>query len=228
MFEDLKKTVLEANQLLVKSNLVILNWGNASQIDEGRKYIAIKPSGVDYEKLKTDDIVITDLEGNVVEGNLKPSSDLRTHLEIYRNFKKVGGVVHTHSCFATSWAQAGANIPVFGTTHADNFYGSIPCTRPLTNDEISGDYELNTGKVIVETFKGLDPVSIPGVVVYAHGPFTWGENAIKAVENSLVLEESSKMAYLTLAINGTAKPINKELLDKHFLRKHGDKAYYGQ
>ena len=231
MLETLKEQVLTANLKLKEYNLITLTWGNASAISEDGKYVVIKPSGVDYDKMTVDSMVVTDLDGNVVEGNLNPSSDLDTHLEIYRNFAGVKSVVHTHSRWATATAQAECDIPCYGTTHADNFYGTIPLTRHLTEQEIATDYELNTGKVIVETFteKGIDPLKVPAVLVRKHGPFSWGENTVKAVENALVMEESAYMAYIAKSLSdGNVQPAPQELLDKHYMRKHGKNAYYGQ
>jgi L-ribulose-5-phosphate 4-epimerase len=228
MLEELKEKVLEANLELQAKNLVIFTWGNASGIDRELGLVVIKPSGVAYEELNEDMMVVLDLKGKVVEGNLKPSSDAATHLCLYQSFPEVGGVVHTHSSWATSWAQAGQGVPCFGTTHADYFYGEVPCTRQLTKAEIESDYELNTGKVIVERFNNLDYQSIPGVLVVNHGPFTWGKNALDAVHNSVVLEEVSKMAFTSRQLNSSLNSIPQTLLDKHFLRKHGKGAYYGQ
>lgn len=229
MLEQLKQKVFEANLLLPKYHLVSFSWGNVSEITEDRKYVVIKPSGVPYENMKVEDMVVVDMDGNVVDGKLKPSSDLLTHLEIYRNFKDVGGIAHTHSTFATSWAQALKDIPALGTTHADSFYGDIPCTRLMSKEEIENDYESNTGKVIVETFdkRNINPIQIPGVVVASHGPFTWGRDSIEAVENSAMLEEISKMDFISTNID-KCKPMQQELLDKHYFRKHGKNAYYGQ
>ncbi len=228
MLEDLKKKVLEANLELVEKDLVIYTWGNVSAIDRETGLVVIKPSGVDYDKLKAEDMVVVDLEGNIVEGNLKPSSDTPTHLVIYKAFKEVGGVVHTHSEWATSFAQAGLSIPAFGTTHADYFYGDIPCTRPMTEAEIKGEYEKETGNVIVETFKGIDPLFVSGVLVNEHGPFSWGKDAADAVYHAVVMEQVAKMAFNTINLKGNREPMSKTLLDKHFLRKHGKNAYYGQ
>lgn len=231
MLEELKQEVLEANLLLPKYELVTFTWGNVSAFDEESGLIAIKPSGVEYDKMTKDDIVLCDLDGNVVEGKLNPSSDLMTHLEIYRNFKGVKGVVHTHSRMATSWAQAGKDLPALGTTQADYFYGSVPCTRPMKKEEIQGEYELETGKVIVETFKerNLNPLYVPGVLVYSHGPFTWGKNCKEAVFNAVVLEECANMNFHSeLLKNNDLSSMQQALLDKHFLRKHGPNAYYGQ
>lgn len=222
--------VLEANLELPKHKLVTFTWGNVSEIDREQGLVAIKPSGVEYEKMQLSDIVVLDLVGNVVFGDKKPSSDTPTHLELYRNFKDIGGVVHTHSRHATSWAQSGQNLTALGTTHADYFYGNIPCTRKMTPEEIAGEYELETGKVIVETFnsQNIDPNAMPGVLVYSHGPFTWGKNAFDAVHNSVVLEEVAYMNFVTLQINSNTNRMQQELLDKHYLRKHGANAYYGQ
>ena len=229
MLEELKEKVLEANLMLPKYGLVTFTWGNVSAYDKESGLVVIKPSGVEYDIMNKDDMVVTDLEGNVVEGRLKPSSDLMTHLEIYKNLPGVYGVVHTHSSWATSWAQAGKDVLALGTTHADNFYGDIPCTRKMTPEEIKEEYEKNTGKVIIETLKerGIDHLAIPAVLVHSHGPFTWGPDCFKAVENSVVLEEISKTAFVTLQLDPNAK-IQQELLDKHYLRKHGKDAYYGQ
>lgn len=224
---QLKQQVYEANMLLPEYNLIVFTWGNVSAIDRENNVVAIKPSGVEYDQLKPEDIVILDLDGNVVEGNLNPSSDTPTHLELYRSFPEITGVVHTHSPWATIWSQAGKPINPYGTTHGDYFYGPIPCTRKMTPEEISSNYELNTGKVIVETFKGTNPAHMPAVLVNSHGPFTWGTSAKNAVHNAVVLEELAKMAYYTEHL-GTNTSMQTELLDKHFLRKHGENAYYGQ
>ena len=231
MLEQLKKEVLKANLLLPKHGLVTFTWGNVSAIDREKGIIAIKPSGVEYDEMKEEDIVLVDLEGNVVEGNLKPSSDLMTHLEFYRNWPNIGGVVHTHSRWATSFAQAGKDIMALGTTQADYFYGAIPCTRLMTPEEIQGEYELETGKVIVETFKerGLNPDEVPGVLVHSDGPFAWGTDAENAVHNAVVMEECAMMdAIASLLSNNQIEPMQQVLLDKHFKRKHGPNAYYGQ
>jgi len=226
----LKEEVCAANLALVKHGLVIFTWGNVSAIDREKNLVVIKPSGIDYDKMKPEDMVALDLDGNVVEGKLKPSSDAPTHLELYRAFPEMCAIVHTHSTYATSWAQGLRGIPCLGTTHADYFYGEIPCTRVMTADEIKHDYELNTGRVIAETFTKLkiDATQVPSVLVANHGPFSWGKNAEMAVHNAVVLEELAKMAILTEKINKDAKAINRNLLDKHYLRKHGKGAYYGQ
>jgi L-ribulose-5-phosphate 4-epimerase len=228
MHEELKKTVCDANILLHKENLVIYSWGNVSGIDRASGTVAIKPSGVSYEELTPDKIVLVDLAGKIVEGDLKPSSDTPTHLELYRNFNAIGGVCHAHSLSATVWAQACREIPCLGTTHADYFYGPVPVVAPLAKDEIENDYELNTGKAIVRRFAELNPMQIPAVLVANHGPFSWGKTAGEAVEAMVILEEIATMAIDTLMLNPQQGPISKELLDKHYLRKHGDKAYYGQ
>ncbi|MDO4197919.1 MAG: L-ribulose-5-phosphate 4-epimerase [Erysipelotrichaceae bacterium] len=230
MLEELKKKVYEANEMLVEYGLVTFTWGNVSEITPDRKYIVIKPSGVDYKTMKPEDMVVTDMDGNIVEGDLKPSSDLPTHLVIYRNFKNAGGVVHTHSTMAVAYAQARRDIIPLGTTHADTFYGNIPCTRLMTPEEIGGHYEKETGNVIVEEFdrRGINPDEIPGVIVANHGPFTWGKDGKDAVEHSVILEEVAKMNYYAETLNQNIEPMQKELLDKHYLRKHGANAYYGQ
>lgn len=228
MLEDLKQKVFKANLELVEKNLVIYTWGNVSGIDREKGLIVIKPSGVDYDKLKAEDMVVVDLEGNVVEGKLKPSSDTPTHVVLYNAFKEIGGVVHTHSEWATSFAQAGLGIPAFGTTHADYFYGEIPCTRPMTEEEIKGQYEKETGNVIVETFEGINPLFVSGALVNEHGPFSWGTDPDDAVYHAVVMEQVAKMAFNTINLKGNKNPMDKTLLDKHFLRKHGKDAYYGQ
>jgi L-ribulose-5-phosphate 4-epimerase len=227
MLEKLKEEVWKANLDLVKHGLVIFTWGNVSGIDRQQRFVVIKPSGVSYDIMKPSDMVVLDLSGKVVEGTLSPSSDAPTHLILYRLFQNIGGVVHTHSEWATSWAQAGRGIPAIGTTHADYFYGEIPCTRKMTEKEIRGEYELETGRVIIERFKGLDPDRVPGVLVNNHGPFSWGKDANEAVHNAVVLEEVAKMTFRSLMLNPETK-MDKVLLDKHFLRKHGANAYYGQ
>lgn len=230
MLEELKQRVYEANMLLPKYRLVTFTWGNVSEIDREKGLVAIKPSGFRYEDLKPSDIVLVDLEGNIVEGTCKPSTDTATHIELYKAFEKVGGIVHTHSSYATSWAQSGRNIPCYGTTHADYFYGEILCVRTLTKQEIEIDYEKNTGLSIVDKFArfGKDPVASPAVLCKNHGPFTWGRNADEAVHNAVVLEEVTRMAYRTEVINRNAVPAPQELQDKHYNRKHGENAYYGQ
>jgi L-ribulose-5-phosphate 4-epimerase len=230
LLEKLKQEVLEANLALPKHNLVTFTWGNVSGIDREQNLVVIKPSGVPYEELKAEDLVVVDLEGNIIEGDLRPSSDTPTHLALYRAFPSIGGVVHTHSPWATSWAQAGRPIPALGTTHADYYYGEVPCTREMTNEEIERAYELETGNVIIETFEkeNLDPAAMPGVLVFNHAPFCWGKNADQAVHNAVVLEEVAKMALHTFQLNPNIQPIQQFLLDKHYLRKHGANAYYGQ
>lgn len=235
MLEQLKKEVYEANMLLPKYGLITFTWGNVSGIDREKGLIVIKPSGVEYDVMKPEDMVVVDLNGNVVEGDLNPSSDTPTHIEFYKAFPNIGGVTHTHSTFATSFAQAGVGVLPLGTTHGDYFYGKIPCTRKMTPAEIATEYEKNTGLVIVETFKKerIDPDAIPAVLVHSHGPFTWGKNAIDSVHHSVILEELSKMAlYANLIKTSTYEnrvpPMQQELLDKHYLRKHGANAYYGQ
>lgn len=227
MLEQLKQDVFAANMLLPKYNLITFTWGNVSAIDRAQGLIVIKPSGVEYDVMTADDMVVVDLAGNVVEGKLNPSSDTPTHLELYHNFLNIGGVVHTHSRWATIWSQAGKNINAYGTTHGDYFYGSIPCTRKMTPKEIAGQYELNTGKVIIDTFKSINPDQMPAVLVNSHGPFTWGKDAHEAVHNAVVLEELAVMAFYTESL-GNNVPMQNELLDKHYLRKHGANAYYGQ
>lgn len=228
MLEELKLQVWKANMDLPRYGLVTFTWGNVSGIDREKGLIVIKPSGVSYEAMKPEHMVVLDLEGNKVEGDLKPSSDTPTHLVLYRAFPEVGGIVHTHSSWATSFAQAGKGIPALGTTHADYFYGEIPCTRRMTEEEIKGEYEKETGAVIVEAFSGKKPMEVPAVLVNMHGPFTWGKDAQDAVHNSVVLEEVAKIACRTALINPQAGPLDANLLDKHFLRKHGTNAYYGQ
>jgi L-ribulose-5-phosphate 4-epimerase len=228
MYEQLKKAVYEANLELQKKQLVIYSWGNVSGIDREANVVAIKPSGVMYEDLTPEKIVLLDLDGKIIEGGLRPSSDTPTHLELYRNFKTIGGICHTHSPCATAWAQACREIPCMGTTHADYFYGPVPVTELMTEDEIKSNYELNTGKVIVRRFTDLDPQHYPGVLVANHGPFTWGKTPADAVESNAVLELVAQMALDAIMINPSQGPISKTLLDKHYLRKHGKNAYYGQ
>ena len=208
--------------------LVTFTWGNVSAIDRVRGWVVIKPSGVAYDVMQPEDMVVVDLEGNVIEGKWNPSSDTATHLALYRRYPTLGGVVHTHSTHATAWAQAGLAIPALGTTHADYFFGDIPCTRPLTEAEVQGEYELNTGKVIIETIGECEPLHTPGIVVWQHGPFAWGKNAHEAVHNAVVLEEVAKMAWIARGINPQLQPIDRYLMNKHYLRKHGPDAYYGQ
>lgn len=228
MLEKLKEVVYEANMELPRRGLITYTWGNVSGIDRESGLIVIKPSGVSYDRLTAEDMVIVDLSGNIVEGKLRPSSDTPTHIELYKAFPALGGIVHTHSTYATAWAQAGKGIPCFGTTHADYFYGEIPCTRALTESEIETEYEKNTGLVIAETFEKRDPIAMPGVLCKNHGPFTWGKDADEAVHNAVVLEEVARMAMLTCQINGQAAPAPQELQNKHYQRKHGKNAYYGQ
>ncbi|HHU63274.1 MAG TPA: L-ribulose-5-phosphate 4-epimerase [Clostridiales bacterium] len=228
MLEQLKEEVLLANLELPKHKLVTYTWGNVSGIDRQSGLVVIKPSGVAYECMKAEHMVVVDLQGNKVEGDLNPSSDTPTHLVLYNNFPEIGGIVHTHSTWATSWAQAGMAIPALGTTHADYFYGEIPCTRGLRPDEIKDSYEKHTGDVIVETFAGKNPLYNPGVLVKNHGPFTWGPDPQEAVHNAVVLEEVARMAFNTMVLNNRVAAIDRVLLDKHFLRKHGPGAYYGQ
>lgn len=230
MLEQLKKEVLEANLMLPQYGLVTFTWGNVSGIDREQGLVVIKPSGVKYDELKAEDLVVVDLDGHIVDGSLRPSSDTSTHLILYQGFPTIGGIVHTHSPWATSWAQAGLSIPALGTTHADYYYGEIPCTRGLTKEEIQRGYELETGKVIIEAFEvgGIEPLSMPGVLVSGHAPFCWGKDAHEAVHNAVVLEEVAKMALHTVQLNPEIKPIDQYLLDKHYLRKHGVHAYYGQ
>ena len=228
MLEQLKEKVLKANLQLPKHGLVTFTWGNVSEIDRESGLIVIKPSGVEYDEMKAEHMVVVDLDGNVVEGNLRPSSDTPTHIELYKAFPEIGGVIHTHSTWATSWAQAGRSIPAYGTTHADYFYGPIPTTRQLTKEEVEEAYEKNTGTVIIEAFEGKDPTAVPGVVVRGHGPFAWGKDANEAVHNAVVMERAAEMALKTEMLNPEAKPIEQYLLDKHYMRKHGPNAYYGQ
>ena len=234
MLEALKQKVFEANLKLVEYNLVVLTWGNVSAIDRESGLVVIKPSGVPYSTMTADDMVVMDLDGNRVEGRLNPSSDTPTHLELYRQFPDIGGIVHAHGEWVCSWAQAGRDVPAYGTTHADFANGAVPCTRGLTEDEVNGDYELNTGKVIVEEFqkRGITPQEFPAVLIHRHGPFTWGKDEVKAVENALILEEVCKMAYQTESVAALSRDsdigIEDYLLDKHYQRKHGKNAYYGQ
>ena len=227
MLENLKRDVYRANIDIVKNGLVIHTWGNVSGRDSRSGLIVIKPSGVSYKSMKPEDMVVLDPEGKVIEGRFKPSTDAPTHLLLYNAWDTVGGIVHTHSSFATSWAQAGKGIPPFGTTHADHYYGEVPCTRPLTDDEIRSDYETNTGKIIIESLGVADPLSIPSALVSSHGPFCWGTDAADAVYNAISLEEIARMAFYTVLL-GQSKPVPAALLDKHFKRKHGRDAYYGQ
>jgi len=230
MLEALKKAVWEANMDLPKYGLVTFTWGNVSGIDRESGYAVIKPSGVPYDELKAEQMVVVDLEGNVVEGDMRPSSDTPTHVLLYKAFPGIGGIVHTHSPWATSWAQAGRGIPALGTTHGDYFYGEVPCTRPMTEAEIKGAYELETGNVIVETFtaNNIDPNQVPSVLVNSHAPFCWGKDPHNAVHNAVVLEECAKMALHTYQLNPNIGPMDQHLLDRHYLRKHGANAYYGQ
>ena len=230
MLEKLKEEVFLANLELPKQGLVKYTWGNASAIDRESGLFVIKPSGVDYETMQPSDMVVIDLEGNVVEGTLNPSSDTATHAVLYKHYHKIGGIVHTHSTWATIWAQSGLDLPALGTTHADTFYGAVPCARFLTQEEIDRGYEAETGKVIIETFeeRGLDILAIPGVLLHGHGPFTWGKDAKSAVMNSVVLDEVAKMNLFTRELNHFSKELPQRILDKHYLRKHGKNAYYGQ
>ncbi len=235
MLEELKKKVCKANLDLVRHGLVLFTWGNVSAIDRETGLVVIKPSGVSYDDMKPEDMVVVDLDGKVVEGSLRPSSDTPTHVELYKAFPNIGGVVHTHSTYATAWAQAGLDIPSIGTTHADYFHDDIPCTRDMTKAEVFGEYEKETGKVIVETFRGLNPDDTPAVLVKNHGPFAWGTDADNAVHNAVVLEQVAKMAFISTAIHLSTldivnhKPsMNKHLIEKHYSRKHGPNAYYGQ
>ena len=231
MLEELKEKVCRANLELVQHGLVIFTWGNVSAIDRASGLVVIKPSGVSYDDMKAADMVVTDLDGKVVEGSLNPSSDTPTHLELYKAFPNIGGVVHTHSTYAVAWAQAGMDIPNIGTTHADYFHDGVPCTRDMREDEVFGAYERQTGTVIVERFGGMNPDDTPGVLVRNHGPFTWGTDAFNAVHNAVVLEEVAKMGYLALTLRLAAAqtpPMNPLLVEKHYSRKHGPNAYYGQ
>ena len=228
MLEELKESVLSANLALPKHNLVTFTWGNVSGVSRENQCVVIKPSGVPYHELKLEDMVVVNFDGDVIEGHLKPSSDTPTHILLYKKFLDIGGVVHTHAPWATSWAQAGKSIPPLGTTHGDYFYGTIPCTRPMTEREINGAYEHETGKVIVETFENLNPNDMPSVLVHSHAPFSWGKDPEEAVHNAVVLEEVAKMALHTYQLNPKVTTMDHVLLDKHFLRKHGKDAYYGQ
>ena len=230
MLKKLKHAVYEANMELPRRGLVTYTWGNVSGIDRERGLVVIKPSGVSYDELTPEDLVVLDLDGNVVDGKLNPSSDTKTHLELYKAFPEIGGIVHTHSSYAVGWAQAGRDIPAYGTTHADYFYGPVPCCRSLTEQEVEEDYERNTGLVIVETFRQreLDPIHVPGAICRNHGPFTWGRDAAQAVYHAVVLEEVAKMAVYTTQIAPDAEPAPQYVLNKHFMRKHGPNAYYGQ
>ncbi|MBE5798462.1 MAG: L-ribulose-5-phosphate 4-epimerase [Clostridiales bacterium] len=230
MLENLKKLVYEANMELPRRGLVTYTWGNVSGIDHESGLVVIKPSGVDYENLKPEDLVVLDLDGNIVEGKLNPSSDTKTHLELYKAFPQLGGIVHTHSPYAVGWAQAGEDIPCYGTTHADYFYGPVPCARHLTQEELDEDYEKNTGKVIIEEFlrRNLDPVAVPAVICHSHGPFTWGKSPAQAVYHAVVLEEVAKMSAYTRIVKASADPAPQHIVNKHYMRKHGPNAYYGQ
>ncbi|EJZ9127620.1 L-ribulose-5-phosphate 4-epimerase [Salmonella enterica] len=226
--QKLKQQVFDANMDLPLYGLVTFTWGNVSAIDRERGLVVIKPSGVAYETMKVDDMVVVDMDGKVVEGGYRPSSDTATHLALYQRYPSLGGVVHTHSTHATAWAQAGMAIPALGTTHADYFFGDIPCTRALSEEEVQGEYELNTGKVIIETLGEVEPLHTPGIVVYQHGPFAWGKDAHDAVHNAVVMEEVARMAWIARGINPGLNPIDDYLMNKHFMRKHGQNAYYGQ
>lgn len=228
MLDQLKAEVLEANLEIVRRGLVLYTFGNASGIDRQSGLVAIKPSGVPYESMKPSDLVVTDLHGKIVEGSLRPSSDLATHLHLYREFPSIGAVVHTHSEYATAWAQAGRAIPAYGTTHADYFYGPVPVTEELTDDEIGGDYVLNTGLAITRRFKALDPAAVPGVLVRGHAPFAWGKSPMDAAHNAVVLEAVARMGYFTATLNAACEGVSQALLDRHYFRKHGAKATYGQ
>ena len=227
MLEELKEKVCQANLDLVRHGLVIFTWGNVSAIDPESGLVVIKPSGVSYDSMKASDMVVVDMDGKVVEGDLNPSSDTPTHLVLYKAFPEIGGVVHTHSTYATAWAQAGIDIPNIGTTHADYFHDAVPCTADMSRAQVEGEYELETGNVIVERFKGLNPVHTPGVLVKNHGPFTWGKHAFEAVHNAVVLEQVAKMAFISFSVNPSLT-MNPLLVEKHFSRKHGPNAYYGQ
>lgn len=230
MLEELKEIVFNANMELPKKGLVTYTWGNVSGIDREKGLVVIKPSGVSYDNMKASDMVVVDMDGKVVEGEYRPSSDTATHIELYKKYPNLGGIVHTHSTFATSWAQSCNDIPALGTTHADYFYGDIPCTRKLTEDEIKSNYEVETGNVIIETIekRQIKAIEVPGIIVASHGPFTWGKNPDDAVHNAVVLEEVAKMAYYTVTLNPRIKETESYLQDKHYLRKHGANAYYGQ
>lgn len=228
MLEELKEQVLQANLQLPKHDLVTFTWGNVSGLDRESGLVVIKPSGVSYDSMTAADMVVVDLDGKVVEGTWKPSSDTPTHVALYRAFPTMGGIVHTHSRWATTFAQAGRGIPAMGTTQGDYFYGEIPCTRPMTEEEIQGEYEKETGNVIIETFQGVDPMTIPAVLVYSHGPFTWGKDPMEAVHNAVVLEEVAFMDWHAMVLNPAQGPMQQALLNKHYLRKHGPGAYYGQ
>ncbi|MGB7188739.1 MAG: L-ribulose-5-phosphate 4-epimerase [Acidobacteriaceae bacterium] len=228
MLETLRTEVLEANLEIVRRGLVLYTFGNASGIDRQAGLVAIKPSGVPYETMKPSDLVVTDLDGKIVEGSLRPSSDLATHLHLYREFPSIGGVVHTHSEYATAWAQAGREIPAYGTTHADYFYGPVPVTEELTDEEIGGDYVLNTGVAITRRFGNLDPAAVPGVLVRGHAPFVWGKTPMDAAHNAVVLEAIARMGYMTATLNAACEGVSQALLDRHYFRKHGAKATYGQ
>jgi L-ribulose-5-phosphate 4-epimerase len=227
MLEKLKQSVFKANLDLVKQGLVIHTWGNVSGRDKETGFVVIKPSGVSYKSMKPDDMVVINSDGKVAEGKYKPSTDAPTHLLLYKTYSSIGGIVHTHSTYATAWAQAGKDIPALGTTHADHYYGEVPCTRKLNDDEINSDYEINTGKVIIEKMGSIDPLAVPSVLVNSHGPFCWGLDAEEAVYNAIALEEIARMAFYTVLL-GKNEPVDKYLLDKHFKRKHGKDAYYGQ
>ena len=228
LLSRLREQVLEANLELVRRGLVLYTFGNASGISRDHKLVVIKPSGVPYEEMKPEHLVVTDLEGQIVEGSLRPSSDLPTHLVLYQAFPEIGGVAHTHSEYATSWAQARRAIPCFGTTHADYFHGPVPVTEPMPDDEIAGEYEENTGTAILRAFRDRSPVALPGVLVANHGPFAWGKNVAAAAHNAVILEAIARMAYFTTTLNQQASPIGKTLHDRHYLRKHGSNSYYGQ
>jgi L-ribulose-5-phosphate 4-epimerase len=228
MYNDIKERVFEANLELIEHGLVVSTFGNVSEIDRKKGFVAIKPSGVSYDEMTPDQIVILDVDGHLIDGDLRASSDTPTHLALYRQFKDIGGITHTHSCHATMWAQACKDIPCFGTTHADHFYGPVPVTDVMTPEEVQDSYELNTGKVIVRRFENLDPKAMPAVLVANHGPFTWGKDAHDSVKNAVVLEEVAAMAFGTIGINPNQPAISQGLLDKHYLRKHGKDAYYGQ